>query len=102
MKTEPKPTEEKEVKVVVIPARIVVDIDETGQEFAYEWKDRSDKDHGEWLNMITEKYVDDEFITRLETDVLYVEFGDVAVMSGPTWREQNSPRFIRVPVEYTQ
>lgn len=81
----------------IIPARIVLDGDEqTGEEFAYEWKSRVDNQAGEWLNLTNEQYYSDEFVKRLELDVLYVEFAGLReIMTGVEWREQGSPRFLK-------
>lgn len=78
----------------LIPARIILDVDEqTGREFAYEYKPRLEM----WLNLTNEKYYPDEFVKRLELDVLCVEFaGARQILSGAEWREQGSPRFVRV------
>jgi len=87
-------TQERTEKAVrIIPARIVLDVDEeTGQEFAYEYKART----GEWLNLTTEKYHSDDFIKRMELDILYVEFAGLrTTMDGPAWRAAGSPRYLR-------
>lgn len=82
----------------IIPARIVLDVDEeTGQEFAYEWKSVRDNPSGEWLNLTNEQYYSDEFVKSMELDVLCVEFAGIRqIMTGPDWRAQGSPRFLRV------
>ena len=85
------------VKARIIPAKIILDIDpQTGQEFAYEWK--SDREHpeGRWLNLTTENYHPDEFVQRLELDVIQVYFGNSLQLTGLQWRENGSPRFLRV------
>lgn len=87
------------VRSRIIPARLVLDIDpETGQEFSYEWKSETGNPGGRWLNLTTENYHSDEFVARLELDVLQVHFGGSVSMDGQKWRDVGSPRFLRTPL----
>lgn len=84
-------------KTRIVPARVILDIDpETGQEFSYEWKSDRERPEGEWLNLTNERYYPDEFVSRLELDVIQVQFGNSLSMTGAQWRDVGSPRFLRV------
>jgi len=81
----------------IIPARIILDIDsQTGQEFAYEWKSDREYPDGHWLNLVTENYHSDEFVKRLELDVLQVHFSNSLSLTGEQWRDEGSPRYLRI------
>ena len=85
------------IKARTIPAKIVLDIDsETGLEYAYEWKSDREYPDGHWLNLVTENYHSDEFIQALELDVLQVHFGNSVILTGEQWRDEGSPRFLRI------